>query len=344
MQDYNIRNLNKFIIHYVGNKNNGDGVRFSEELTTIINVETHLIRLLNNFKIDDLYHFHFSPTLELNPTYQFINKIFQDESSFIEQSKNCGRYLYDKSIHPNIKGGELCIAYIKDCQMNDEVVDCIAIFKSENKETILKINNIINGYTITDIAGLNINKLDKGCLIFNTEKKNGFLVSIIDNTNKSGEAQYWRDDFLSVQPKKNEYHQTNNFLCITKQFVTKQLAGDFEVTKAEQIDFLNKSVDYFKKNKTFNIEKFGETVFGDSNVIESFRAFDKSYRQSNEIELPDNFSISSRAVKKQAKVFKSVLKLDKNFDIYIHGNKDLIEKGIEKDGRKFYKIYYQEEH
>lgn len=344
MQNNKLGQINKFIIHFIGNKNNAGGARFSDELTDTDNIEDHLLRLLNNFKTDELYHFHFIPTLELNPIYQFVSDIFSDPSSFAEQSKNCGRYLYDKSVHPNIKPGELFVAYITECQLNDEIVDCIAIFKSENKETILKLDSIKDGYKLTDIAGLNINKLDKGCLIFNTDKTNGFLVSLIDNTNRSDEAKYWRDDFLSVQPKKNEYHQTNNFLGIAKQFVTQQLPADFEVTKADQIDFLNKSVEYFKKNEIFNKEEFEETVFGDNHVIQSFRNFDHNYRQDNELELPDNFSISSTAVKKQAKVFKSVLKLDKNFDILIHGNKDLIEKGIEKDGRKFYKIYYETEH
>lgn len=75
------------------------------------------------------------------------------------------------------------------------MIDCIALFKSENKETVIKIDSIADGYALTDVAGLNIHKLDKGCLIFNTDKKNGFMVSIIDNTNKSDEARYWRDDF-----------------------------------------------------------------------------------------------------------------------------------------------------
>ena len=51
-----------------------------------------------------------------------------------------------------------------------------------------------------------------------------------------------------------------------------------------------------------------------------------------------------QAVKKQARVFKSVLKLDKNFHIYIHGNRELIEQGVEKDGRKFYKLYFESEY
>ena len=72
-------------------------------------------------------------------------------------------------------------------------------------------------------------------------------------------------------------------------------------------------------------------------------AYDKIYREENNIDLLDNFDISPLAVKKQAKVFKSVLKLDKNFHIYIHGDTDLIQQGIDSDGRKFYKIYFNQE-
>jgi hypothetical protein len=61
------------------------------------------------------------------------------------------------------------------------------------------------------------------------------------------------------------------------------------------------------------------------------------------LDISDSFDISSQAVKKQARIFKSVLKLDKNFHIYIHGNRNLIEQGVEEDGRKFYKIYFKEE-
>ena len=75
-------------------------------------------------------------------------------------------------------------------------------------------------------------------------------------------------------------------------------------------------------------------------MIKSFRNFDSNYRQDNDIVLLDSFEISPQAVKKQARVFKNVLKLDKNFHIYIHGNRELIEQGMEKDGRKYYKIYY----
>lgn len=346
MQQINLGKLNKLIIHNIGNKNNADGVRFSDEMTDFEDVEEIINKLIvSNFKFDELYQFHFLPNLDLNPIYSFISSIFSkaEDENFIEQSKNVGRYLYDKSTHPQIKSGEVCIFYMSDSSIDDEITNCIGIFKSENKETILKIEDKKTKYGLSDVSGINIHKLDKGCLIFNLEKDNGYLVALVDNTNKNIEAQYWKDDFLSVKPRRNEYHQTNQFLGITKQFVTKQLDEDFEVSKADKIDFLNRSVDYFKNHEAFNKQEFEEEVFGDSNVIESFRKFDQTYRQENEVELSDSFEISTQAVKKQERVFKSVLKLDRNFDIYIHGDKNLIEKGVEKDGRKYYKIYYEEE-
>jgi hypothetical protein len=63
----------------------------------------------------------------------------------------------------------------------------------------------------------------------------------------------------------------------------------------------------------------------------------------NDIRFETSFDISEQAVKKQSRMFKSVLKLDKNFHVYIHGDRNLIEQGVDENGRKFYKIYYEKE-
>jgi len=343
MQNLILGELDKLVLHFVGNKTNGDGVRFSNVLTQYENIEGYIKQLINNnFKSDELYCFYFLPNLELNPMFQFVSSIFKDPNTFIEQSQNSARYLYDKSVNPQTKGGELCFSYLKNCELNGESVDCIGVFKSENKETILKVSPLSEGFELKDEKGINTTKMDKGCLIFNTKKNDGYIVSLVDNTNKT-EAQYWKDDFLKVQPMNNEYHQTKEFLNIAKSFVTNQLPDDFEVSRADKIDLLNRSVEYFKKRETFDKSEFEQEVFQDNNLIDSFRKFDETFRKDNEIELSDSFEISSQAVRKQARIFKSVLKLDKNFHIYIHGNRDLIEQGVDENGRKYYKIYYHEE-
>jgi hypothetical protein len=344
MQETTIGKMDRLIIHFVGNKNNSDGARFSDGLTDFGHTEEYIKHLINNsFKSDELFQFYFLPDLKLNPIYQFINSIFQSKESFIDQSKNCARYLYDQSTHPKVKGGEFYTAYFKDCTIDGETVDAVGLFKSENKETFLKVFPSGDGFDIESEKGINIKKLDKGCLIFNTKQENGYIVAVVDNTNKGVEAQYWIDDFLHVRPCKDEYYNTQNLLSLCKNFVKDELPQQFDVSKADQIDLLNKSVKFFKEKDNFNMTEFTNEVIGQSEIIERFNQFKSTYTQERDLEIADNFTISEIAVKKQTRALKSVIKLDKNFDIYVHGNRDLIEQGVDENGRKFYKIYYQEE-
>ena len=131
---------------------------------------------------------------------------------------------------------------------------------------------------------------------------------------------------------------------MTKSYITEQMPEEFEVSKTDQIDLLNKSINYFKEAETFDKGEFELSVFGqEEEAINSFRYFDQQYQEEMDLDLSDQFKIAANSVKKQARIFKSVLKLDKNFHVYIHGNRELIERGQDSDGRKYYKIYYQNE-
>jgi hypothetical protein len=338
--------IKELAVHQVGNKILDEGIEFSSKLADI--EDENLLNLikryfLSSFSGNEMYNLHNSVGLEQNEIYAIANRVFTENSVFFDQTKLIAQHLYENSNHPKIKNGELYISYFEDVIYEDELVSAVGVFKAETKENYIKSNVKSKANIISYDEGTNINKLDKGCIILNVDKESGYRVCIIDNLGKNNETVYWKENFLSVKTLNNNFHQTNQFLGITKQFVTKQLDEDFEVSKTDKIDFLNRSVDYFKKNETFDKQEFEEQVFGDSSVIESFRKFDQTYRQENEVELADNFEISAQAVKKQARVFKSVLKLDKNFHIYIHGNREMIEQGIDENGRKYYKIYYEEE-
>ena len=337
--------LQELIIHNVGNKTLGDDLILSKKSVSLSDELQNILSqyFLASFKSEENYSFYHDTTLSLNEVFSYVSEVFSNPETIKNQSVNLAKHLYNKSVHPMIKGGDFYVIYFRECVFQNETIDAIGLFKSENKDIFLEVERVEEGFEIGSRKGININKLDKGCLIFNTEKENGYIVSIIDNTNKGSEAQYWKDQFLGVQVLNNEYHQTNQFLGIAKQFVTKQLDEVFEVSKADKIDLLNRSVDYFKSHDQFDKEEFEAEVFVDKNLIQSFQQFDETYRKENEVELSDNFVISEQAVKKQARVFKSVLKLDKNFHIYIHGNREMIEQGVDENGRKFYKIYYNEE-
>ncbi|GHT15841.1 hypothetical protein AGMMS4956_16740 [Bacteroidia bacterium] len=319
-------------------------VLFSKKLLSVgEDINNLLLRyFLSPFKSSEYFNFYHDIDINMNEVFACAGKIFAHPDSLLEQSQNLAKHLYEQSTHPKIKGGEFYVVYFKDCILDGETVDAVGLFKSENKDTFLKVFPAGDGFEIESDKGININKLDKGCLIFNTERENGYVVAVVDNTNKGVDAQYWIDDFLHVRQRKDEYYNTQNVLSLCKDFVKNELPQQFEVSKADQIDILNKSVKFFKEKDNFNMAEFANEVIVQPEVINSFNQYKSAYVQEHGLELADDFTISDSAVKKQARVFKSVIKLDKNFHIYVHGNRQLIEQGSDNKG-KFYKIYYTEE-
>ncbi|MDD4968550.1 MAG: nucleoid-associated protein [Paludibacter sp.] len=333
------------IVHQVGNKLNQDNYFLSKEN---IELNTDLKQLLTKyfispFKSDEYYILNHEIDLSMNEVYMCVGNIFQNPDSFLLESQNLTKHLYEQSTHPKIKGGEFYIVYFKDSIIDGDTVDAVGLFKSENKDTFLKVYPKGEGFEIESEKGININKLDKGCLIFNKDKENGYVVAVVDNTNKGTEAKYWTEDFLHVKPRNDAYTNTKDVLSMAKKFILQELPQQIEVSKADQIELLNKSVEYFKKNESFKMETFALEVMGQKEVIESFNNYKSDYEFARELALIDKFDISESAVKKQARSIKSVIKLDKNFHIYVHGDSKHLEQGVEEDGRKYYKIYYSEE-
>lgn len=347
MLNYTHCEIEELAVHRIGNKNNEGKLQLSD--TTLSTDDEHLRELLiryflKSFSADELYNFTFSgEEFELNPLYQYANSIFSDRIPFLESSIKIAHYLFDVSIHPNIKAGDLFVVRFSNLKLNDATVEAVGLFKSENKHPFLLVEEEEEDLNIYSFKGINVDKLDKGCLIFNQGKGEGYKVCIIDKSNTQYEAQYWKDNFLNLKTCNNDFQQTKTFLSIAKSYVTEKLEEEFDVGKTDKIDILNRSVEYFKSHESFNREEFEENVFQEKSLINSFRSFDDDYRSTNEIPVQDDFEISSRAVKKQSRFFKSILKLDKNFHVYIHGDKNQIERGVESDGRKFYKLYYEKE-
>ncbi|HZG00248.1 MAG TPA: nucleoid-associated protein, partial [Chitinophagales bacterium] len=274
-----------------------------------------------------------------------VRGIFENEASFVEQSQRLARLLYDRSEHPKIKGGELNVVVFRYAILEGKPLDAVGIFKTETKDAFLKMSDFTTRYQIKHEMGIGVNSLDKGCIIFNTEREDGFRVFLSDKVSKpSGDAQYWAHEFLELQPLSDAFHNTKNFLSLTKSFVTDQLSDEEDVSGADRVDLLNRSMDFFKSRDTFVKKDFEEEVLQKPNIIKSFRSYNNDvFVDNEEAAIYDRFDISSQAVKRQQSNFKSVLKLDKNFHVYIHGDRSMIEHGVEPNGRKFYKLYYESE-
>ncbi len=337
--------INSIHLHHVGNKSDFEGITLS---SNPLNIDDELKQLLlklflDGFKSQEYFNFHHESDISLNEVYNYTTKIFDQEGDKHSQTQNIAKHLYEKSNHPKIKDGELYIVHFESLILDGEECSALGIFKSEVKDSFMKVRYENSNFHIEKHLGMNTHKLDKACLILDTERENGFVVAVIDNTNRNNDAQYWIDDFLHLKQRNDDYYKTQNLMTFCKNFVTNELPTKFEVSKADQVDLLNKSVKFFKDKDNFKMAEFEEEVVHQPEVVEVFKQFKNDYSKQNDMEFDDDFAISGQAVKKQNRIFKSVIKLDKNFHIYIHGNRNMIEQGIDENGRKYYKIFYNEE-
>ncbi len=343
--------LNQISVHKVGNKSQDEYMVLSE---ASLSIEDEMLKnlLMTYFlkpfeKVNEVYRFtHATNDLALNEIYHFAKKCFESGSDFHHISQQITRHLYDVSTHPKIKAGEVYVVYFDAVQIEGELHKALGIFKSETKETYLKVYPDAGGFSLSyEQEAINIQKLDKGCLIINTEAEEGFKVVVIDQTNKTQEAAvYWKDDFLKLKIRNDSFNQTHNVLGLYKNFVTEKIDEDFDISKPDKIDLLNKSMKYFKEKEKFDFEEFSDEVIGNDVAANSFKSMMSNYEQEFETPLSNGFDISSQAVKKQATNYKTVLKLDKNFHVYIHGDRQLLEQGFDDaKGKKYITLFYDKE-
>lgn len=343
MFDFTNAKLSQVVIHQVGNKNKSEEFQLSPNLLHVgapVLKELLLKYFLHPFKETALYNLAHEEDLRMNEIYTFVANIFEDTSCFYELSCSAARHLYDKSDHPRIKSGEFYMVYFKECVLDDEVADAIGFFKSEHRDTFLKVEHEDSGIRVGYESGINVNRLDKGCLIFNIDKIKGYVVAVVDASNKS-EAQFWKDDFLRVKDREDHFYHTQNFLHVYNHYLEESHTPE---EKPEVIDIQKKTMQFFKEEKVFDVHKFEEEILQEPEKIETFRNFKKEYEESHQTSIPEDFKISAPAVKTAKKQFKNTLKLDANFVIQVLNSNAIIKRGYsEETGQKFYQLFYENE-
>ncbi|MEZ5017116.1 MAG: nucleoid-associated protein [Flavipsychrobacter sp.] len=344
--DFSNTQIQALATHFVGNKHTDNTFFYSEELVRVQDEE--LQEQLKQYftapfaEKEEYFEFYHESDEALNTVKHYAEKIFADQEQLLEHSISIAKHLFEISDAPNIKSGELHVAYLDKVYLNDEVMPAIGLYKTEERDAFFQLSKQHTGYEIELQKGISADKLDKGCIIFNTRK--GMQLCIVDKTNKRSDAVYWRDKFLKITAMADEYHHTREYLAATKDFIVKGIPQEYEVSKAEQADYLNRSLEFFRNNKQFDEQEFANEVFQDKELISSFNGYKHQYEENHDVSLNGGFDISDSAVKRTARVFKSVIKLDKNFHVYVHGDRDLIEKGYDEAvGKHYYKIYFDKE-
>ena len=227
----------------------------------------------------------------------------------------------------------LTLFYLEDCVIDDEVTDTVGLFLFENKEKFISLNHASDQMDL--ISGCSNSKIERGAWIFNSPIDEGLQSLVLDKKNDG-----WKKS-LGLQKVKDNYFQTQTLINNVQEFAQ----GSFdEEASSEKISLINESMEYIKSNDFFDQSDYQEKVLQKPELIEKFESFSEEKYQKNPDLNAESFEISKPAVRKTKRFVRSVIKLDKNFHVYVHGNRENITKGFDPDkGKHFYTLFFEEE-
>ena len=328
-------------VHKIGNKSAMEGVEYSDTPVILSEELGELLKsyFLMAFKDEERYAFSHPTSLYLNEVFSYVSEIFDNENTFHEQSRNLAKFLYEKSEHPNIKRGDFYVILFKDCILDGETVDAIGLFKSENKDTFIQINPVAGGFSVESQTGMNINKLDKGCLVFNMKREDGFVACVVDNSNRS-DAKYWLNDFLQLKRCEDDFRQTEQAFAMCKSFIS-HLPEEYD--KATKAVMMNKVIETLGED-VVTLDNIANRAFEPTGASEAFYSYADEYQTMQEMTFKDSFQGKADTMARRAASAVTKIKLDNNFIISILGGEENLERGYDEErGMKYYTLYFEKE-
>ncbi|MHB8170164.1 MAG: nucleoid-associated protein [Thermincolia bacterium] len=346
MFDFSEAKIEKLIIHQVGNKLKDEPLVLSDIFADITDCSlTNLIEryFFQRFKDNGQYSFGHETDLAFNEIYQYSKNIFHDPNELETNSRNIATHLYKVSTHPNIKNGELYIAYFSNAIFNNQHYNAIGIFKSETKEPFLKINNKEKNVTLSWETGVDTRKLDKGCIVFNNGEDVGYSVLIVDSGNHI-DTKYWIQDFLGIEKNDSSFYKTKIVVDACKQYLKK----DFQGATTEKVVTLNNVLNYIASNESLRLDEFSDKVTDAKQDAEQLKEYIQTFAEKKNFHDIQIFEMDQAAVKTIKNTIKNIIKLDTAFEIKVKASSELdkkhLEKGYDEDKRMhYYKIYFNEE-
>ena len=340
--------ISKFIIHKVGNKFNDTKNTFSENLVDFDEASYDLMLpfLLKPFtSAVQSFRFNHHADISLNEINSYTEQIFNDDDAFIEVSKHIVTHLYEKSNSSQIKTGDVLIAQFEGIEYDEMTINAIGIFKIENRVEFFQTFLENKSYDVLVQKGINSRKIDKGCLILNTNDTAGPIVFSVDNNNY--DAQYWTNQFLNIKYADDYRQHTQDYLELCKDFSTEVLKTSYG--NQEQNTFLAKTIDYFKENEVVSVEGFKDDVFEDDKHKSLFDDYKKTFESELDIVIRNQFDVSEAVVKKEKKKIRTEIKLDTNIQIKLDidapdASAEYLERGYDEEKKMhYYKVFFNVE-
>ncbi|MEW7292717.1 nucleoid-associated protein [Aquimarina sp. 2304DJ70-9] len=332
-------------VHKVGNKNKGESIFLSESPYQVNDELTAILKeyFFKPFREKEENYFQFANEvdIEFNPLYKIVTEIFENPSSVHEKSKRIASLLYEQSNHPHIKSGEVYVTYLDNVTIDNEKVAAIGIFKSELKHDFLQFEEKESDIELLIQQGVNLNKLDKGCLVFNHKKEEGYKVLSVDSNRY--DTKYWLENFLGVEAFADENFYTKKYMKFCQDFA-KDVVLPAE-DKKEEVMFMNRAVNHFAKNDEFEETAFLNDVIDNPDLIPEFKHYKVEKAPKYQIEDLTNFPIANNAVTAARKKMKNVINLDTNVQIKMdfinpESAEKFVEKGWDEEKQMYYYLVY----
>ncbi len=332
-------------IHKVGNKSRNEAIFLSAQPYKLDDEITPLLKefFLKPFreKEENYFQFQHDSDLEFHSLYQLVSEMFQAPEQIHDISKKITQHLFDQSMHPHIKSGEVYIAYLENLQIDNEKVDAIGIFKSELKQEFLQFTEGDHQLDALLQEGVNLNRLDKGALIFNTKMEEGYKILTVDSNRY--DTRYWLESFLGVDAFADENFYTKKYLKFCQDFA-KDVVLPAE-DKKQEVMFMNRAVNHFAKNDTFEETAFVNEVIDNPDLIPEFRHYKSEKAPKYSIEDLTTFPIANTAVTAARKKMKNTIVLDTNIQIKLdfinpESAERFVEKGWDEERQMYYYLVY----
>ncbi|GJQ04175.1 nucleoid-associated protein [Capnocytophaga canimorsus] len=337
--------IDSLSIHRIGNQSKGEPLFISEQPYAL---NDEIIGLLKEYffkpfreKEENYFRFSHGADVEFNELYQLITSIFENENSIHQVSKKIAQHLYNQSNHPHIKSGELYVTLLHDIFLDNQKVSAVGIFKSEMKHNFLQFEEQQNQLEIIIQEGVNIHKLDKGCIIFNVNKEEGYKVLSVDSNRY--DTKYWLENFLGVDALIDENFFTKKYLKFSQDFAKEVILPAED--KKEEVMFMNRAINYFAKNDEFEETAFMNEVIDNPDLIPEFRNYKVEKGPKYKIEDVSSFPIANKAVSDVRKKIKNVIDLDTNIQIRLdfinpESAEKFVEKGWDQEKQMYYYLVY----
>lgn len=283
--------ISKFIIHKVGNKFNEAKNVFSEEEVVFDEDSYKLMQpfLLKPFvNLTESYRFNHHADIDLNEINSYAKQLFADGNSFIGISKYIVKHLFEQSNSAQIKRGDVIVALLEDIEYRTVKTRALGIFKIENKAEFFQTYLENNSFDVCVQKGISTKKLDKGCLVINSQDDAGYTVLSVDNNNY--DAQYWIKNFLNIKYADDSNRHTQVYMDLCKDFSEEVIKQEFG--NRQQNQFLAQTIDFLKENEHVNIHDFKETVFEEEDRKELFEGYKKQFEDVHDVVVRNQFSIS----------------------------------------------------